>query len=109
MQQLGSEPKGLGGSTDDAPIKAAAADFGQIIHRRPIAVLKPAVPNDITKIVELANRRSIKVAMSGPGHSMFGQCQADGGVIIDFSSSYVDGSNWLRGRRTQSVQINVFL
>jgi FAD/FMN-containing dehydrogenase len=84
-QELGNELKDLGGAllSDDVARDAAAADFGQIIHRRPIAVLKPAVPNDITKIVELANRRSIKVAMRGPGHSMFGQCQAEGGVIID--------------------------
>jgi cytokinin dehydrogenase len=87
-QELEYELKDLGSAlaVDDASLQAAAADFGQIIHRRPIAVLKPAVPNDITKIVELANRRSLKVAMRGPGHSMFGQCQAEGGVIIDSST-----------------------
>jgi hypothetical protein len=51
-QELASQLKELGGelSTDEASRQAAAADFGQIIHRRPIAVLKPAVPNDITKM-----------------------------------------------------------
>jgi cytokinin dehydrogenase len=86
-RELGDELKSVGGEvlTDDAPREAAAADFGQIIHRRPIAVLKPRAPEDIAKMVELANRRAIKVAMRGQGHSMFGQTQVEGGVVIDSS------------------------
>jgi cytokinin dehydrogenase len=87
-QELANELKAFGGPllTDDAPRQAAAADFGQIIHRRPIAVLKPRAPEDIAKMVELANRRGIKVAMRGQGHAMFGQPQVEGGVVIDSST-----------------------
>lgn len=86
-EELGNELKDLGGAllTDNAPRQAAAADFGQIIHRRPIAVLKPSAPEDIAKIVELANRRSIKVAMRGQGHAMYGQTQVEDGVVVDSS------------------------
>src|ERR1700722_1100765 len=87
-QELGNDLKGLGGvlSTDDAPRQAAAADFGQIIHRQPIAVLKPRAVEDVARMVEIANRRNIKVAMRGQGHAMFGQCQVEGGVVIDSSA-----------------------
>jgi cytokinin dehydrogenase len=87
-QELRDELKNLGGTflADEAPRQAAAADFGQIIHKLPIAVLKPRAPEDIAKMVELANRRGIKVAMRGQGHAMFGQTQAEGGVVIDSST-----------------------
>jgi cytokinin dehydrogenase len=86
-QGLGNE-QNLGDAllTDDASRQAAAADFGQIIHRRPIAVLKPRAPEDIAKMVELANRRGIKLAVRGQGHAMFGQAQVEGGVVIDSST-----------------------
>jgi cytokinin dehydrogenase len=87
-QDLGNGLKEFGGalSTDDGPRQAAAADFGQIIHRLPIAVLKPRTPQDIARMIKLANRRDIKVAMRGQGHAMFGQTQVEGGVVIDSST-----------------------
>jgi cytokinin dehydrogenase len=72
--------------TDDLSRSAAAADFGEIIHRPPIAVLKPRTTEEITELVDYANRRGIKVAMRGRGHSMFGQAQAKDGVVIDSSA-----------------------
>jgi cytokinin dehydrogenase len=87
-QELGNDLTDLGGalSTDDAPRQAAAADFGQIVHRQPIAVLKPRAVEDVAKMVEFANRRGLKVAMRGQGHAMFGQSQVEGGVVIDSNS-----------------------
>jgi cytokinin dehydrogenase len=71
---------------DDAARQAAADDFGHIVHRLPTAVLKPGSVEDIVKLVRFANRRSLKVAMRGNGHAMFGQTQVDGGVVIDSST-----------------------
>jgi FAD/FMN-containing dehydrogenase len=87
-QELGNELKGMGDQlfTGDPARTAASQDFGEIIHRQPIAVLKPRTAEDIVKVVELANRRGIKVAMRGRGHSMFGQAQAEGGVVVDSST-----------------------
>ncbi|HEY6281514.1 MAG TPA: FAD-binding protein [Burkholderiales bacterium] len=71
---------------DDAALQAAADDFGRIVHRLPVAVLKPGSAQDIVKLVQFANRHDLKVAIRGQAHSFFGQTQAEGGVVIDSSS-----------------------
>lgn len=71
---------------DEPARQAAGSDFGLIVHRPPIAVLKPGATEDILKVVEFANHRGIQVAMRGQGHSMFGQAQVQDGVVIDSST-----------------------
>jgi cytokinin dehydrogenase len=66
--------------------QAAADDFGHIVRRMPVAVLKPGSIEDVAKLVRFANRRGLKVAMRGQGHSTFGQAQVDAGVVIDSST-----------------------
>jgi cytokinin dehydrogenase len=68
---------------DPASLAEAADDFGHIIHRTPVAVLRPASIDDIRKLVQFANRHHVEVAMRGQGHSTFGQAQAEAGVVID--------------------------
>ena len=70
----------------DAERQAAADDFGHIVHRMPIAVLRPGSVDDVVKLVRFANQHSLKVAMRGNGHAMFGQAQVDAGVVIDSST-----------------------
>jgi len=71
---------------DDPARQAAADDFGHIVRRLPLAVLKPGSVQDIVKLVQFANRRGLKIAMRGAGHAMFGDTQVDGGVVIDSST-----------------------
>jgi FAD/FMN-containing dehydrogenase len=68
---------------EPAALEEAADDFGHIIHRTPIAVLRPGSPQDVVQLVRYANRHGLQVAMRGQGHSTFGQAQAQGGVVID--------------------------
>ena len=68
----------------DAQSRAEAADdYGNIVHRTPIAVLRPGSVRDIVKMVRFANNHGLKVAMRGQGHSTFGQAQVRDGVVID--------------------------
>lgn len=69
--------------TDEAALAEAAEDYGQIVHERPRAVLRPGSENDIAKIVAFAAAHDITVATRGQGHSMHGQAQARAGVVID--------------------------
>jgi FAD/FMN-containing dehydrogenase len=71
---------------DDASLTAAADDFGHLIHRQPIAVLKPGSVNDVVKMVNFARRNNIKVAARGQGHSTQGQAQVEAGVVVDMST-----------------------
>ena len=71
---------------DHANRQLVAEDFGRHVRRMPVAVLRPRSVNDIVKIAAYANRKKIKVAMRGRGHSSYGQAQLDGGIVIDSSS-----------------------
>ena len=68
---------------DEASRTEAADDYGHIVHRKPIAVLRPGSVRDIATIIKFANHHGLKVATRGQGHSTFGQAQAGSGVVID--------------------------
>jgi cytokinin dehydrogenase len=87
-QSLRNDLKDLSGelSFDEAVLQTAADDFGRVVHKKPIAVLRPGDAQDIAKLVQFANRQGLKVAMRGQGHSFFGQTQVAGGVVVDSSS-----------------------
>jgi cytokinin dehydrogenase len=70
-------------TTDAAALRAAGADFGHVVHRRPRAVLRPASVGDVVDVLQWAGRHGIAVAARGRGHSGFGQAQVDGGVVLD--------------------------
>ena len=72
--------------TDPASLAAAAEDFGHIVHRAPVAVLRPGSVRDVVAMVRYANRHGIEVAMRGQGHTTFGQAQVSAGVVIDSSA-----------------------
>jgi len=68
---------------DDESRTEAADDYGNIVHRKPIAVLRPGSVLDVVRVVRFANQHQLGVAMRGQGHSTYGQAQAGGGVVID--------------------------
>jgi cytokinin dehydrogenase len=71
---------------DAAALQEAATDFGGIASHAPWAVLRPASARDISAIVRFARRHRLHVAMRGQAHSVFGQAQAEAGVVIDSRS-----------------------
>jgi cytokinin dehydrogenase len=87
-QSLRNDLKDLSGelSFEDAALQAAADDFGRVVRKRPVAVLRPGTPQDIVKLIQFANRNGLKVATRGRAHSFLGQTQVEGGVVIDSST-----------------------
>ena len=71
---------------DDASRAAAADDFGHLVHRQPLAVLKPGSVSDVVKLVRFARRNNIEVAARGQGHSTQGQAQVEAGVVVDMAT-----------------------
>jgi FAD/FMN-containing dehydrogenase len=71
---------------DDAARQAMAVDYGRIVRRLPLAVLRPASVDDVVRLVQVANQRGLKVAMRGNGNAMLGQAQVEDGVVIDSST-----------------------
>ena len=68
---------------DDATRRAIAVDRGQLFHRIPAAVLKPASVQDVVTMVKFANHHALKIVAKGDGHSCYGQTQAEAGIVID--------------------------
>jgi FAD/FMN-containing dehydrogenase len=71
---------------DDEALAAASEDFGRFVHERPVAVLEPGSSRDIARVVRFAQRNGLRVAVRGSGHSLFGQTQVRGGLVIDMST-----------------------
>src|SRR4029453_10072205 len=84
----------LDGELTPAP---AARDFGPLVHRPPLAVLRPGSVADVVALVRYANRHGIAVSMRGQGHSTNGQSQVHAGVVID--SSTLDQGHEIRPHR----------
>ncbi|HEV7653845.1 MAG TPA: FAD-binding protein [Mycobacteriales bacterium] len=70
-------------TTDPAVLAAVADDFGHIVHRTPVAVLRPGSVRDVVALVRFADRHRIAVSMRGQGHSTDGQSQVHAGVVVD--------------------------
>lgn len=71
---------------DEVSRAAAADDFGHLVHRQPLAVLRPGSVDDVVKLVRFARRNNIKVAARGQGHSTQGQAQVEAGVVVDMAT-----------------------
>jgi cytokinin dehydrogenase len=70
-------------TTDPAALAEAADDFGHLVHRTPLAVLRPGSVADVVALVRYARRHRIGVSVRGQGHSTNGQSQVGAGVVID--------------------------
>lgn len=69
--------------TDPASLSADADDFGHIVHRRPVAVLRPGSVRDVVTMIRFCNRHGLPTAPRGQGHGTNGQAQVEGGLIIE--------------------------
>ncbi|HKA52971.1 MAG TPA: FAD-binding protein [Candidatus Binatia bacterium] len=71
---------------DEASRRAIAVDRGNLFHRIPAAVLRPGSVQDVITMVQYANQHALKIAIKGQGHSVYGQTQAEAGIVIDSST-----------------------
>ncbi|RZL86145.1 MAG: FAD-binding protein, partial [Variovorax sp.] len=66
---------------DERTRNAAANDFGHLVHRTPLAVVRPASAEDIAETIQWAASCGRRVAPRGQGHSVFGRSQVHDGVV----------------------------
>ncbi|XP_073004648.1 cytokinin dehydrogenase 9-like [Typha latifolia] len=71
-------------------VSSAARDFGHRYHFQPSAILHPRSASDIAAVVKhvfrLGPRSGLTVAARGHGHSLQGQAQAPGGIVVHMES-----------------------
>ncbi|XP_066382861.1 cytokinin dehydrogenase 5-like isoform X2 [Miscanthus floridulus] len=92
LLQLGGGDVGGGRlSVDASDIAEASRDFGGLARTAdaepPMAVFQPRVAGDVAGLVRAAfgSARGFRVSARGHGHSISGQAQAPGGVVVDMS------------------------
>ncbi|GJN17515.1 hypothetical protein PR202_gb04591 [Eleusine coracana subsp. coracana] len=87
LLQLGGD---VGGrlSVDPSDVHEASRDFGGLSRAEPMAVFRPRGADDVAGLVRAAYvslARGLRVSARGHGHSISGQAQAPGGVVVDMS------------------------
>ncbi|CAN6440639.1 unnamed protein product [Victoria cruziana] len=82
-------------SLDQADLVRATADFGNLVHDQPSAVYFPAGAVDLAELVASSYRveSPFGVGARGHGHSIAGQAQAAGGVVVEMASGSWDPPN----------------
>ncbi|KAL6903715.1 hypothetical protein ACP4OV_004528 [Aristida adscensionis] len=67
------------------PTPAAARDFGAVVSDAPAAVLRPGSADDIARLLAALSSAApaVAVAARGAGHSLHGQAQARGGIVVE--------------------------
>ncbi|XP_019432619.1 PREDICTED: cytokinin dehydrogenase 6-like [Lupinus angustifolius] len=75
---------------DEVGLSQASRDFGNRYHTQPMALLHPKSVSDIAVTIKhiwnLGPSSQLTVAARGHGHSLQGQSQAHGGVVINMKS-----------------------
>ncbi|KAL5226396.1 hypothetical protein ABZP36_014661 [Zizania latifolia] len=68
----------------------ASRDFGGLKQGEPLAVFHPRGAGDVAALVRAAygSERGIRVSARGHGHSISGQAQVPGGVVVDMSHGW---------------------
>lgn len=79
-------------SGDPADLVRATADFGNLVRDQPSGVYFPAGAADLAELVASSYRTEspFGVAARGHGHSIAGQAQAAGGVVVEMGSGSWD-------------------
>ncbi|AQL00087.1 cytokinin oxidase4b [Zea mays] len=85
LLQLGGDVSGGRLSVDASDIAEASRDFGGLSRAEPMAVFQPRAAGDVAGLVRAAfgSARGFRVSARGHGHSISGQAQAPGGVVVD--------------------------
>ncbi|RWV85649.1 hypothetical protein GW17_00052542 [Ensete ventricosum] len=93
----------LEGNLSFHDVSLAAKDFGNRFRFLPSAVLHPVSVSDIAAVIkhvfQMGPSSKLTVAARGHGHSLQGQAQADGGVVIHMESLRGGGTRVHAGER----------
>jgi cytokinin dehydrogenase len=89
LLQLGGDVGGGRLSVDLADLREASGDFGGLSRAEPLAVYHPRGADDVAALVRAAySHGGLRVSARGHGHSISGQAQAPGGVVVDMSHGW---------------------
>jgi len=70
---------------DEASRGAVSTDFGRLVVRKPVVVVRPASAADVAATVRFAAKNSLAVSTRGAGHSQSGQSLSEH-IVLDMTS-----------------------
>ncbi|CAM0883389.1 unnamed protein product [Alopecurus aequalis] len=110
LLRLGGDVGGGRLSVDPADLKEVSGDFGGFTRAEPLAVYHPRGTGDVAALVRAAySHGGLRVSARGHGHSISGQAQVPGGVVVDMShgwrASHDDGAGTKRALPVYSASL----
>ncbi len=71
--------------TDDLSREAVATDFGHLMARKPVVVVRPKSAEDVARVVKFAASHELTLSTRGAGHSQTGQSLSEC-IVLDMPS-----------------------
>lgn len=70
-------------SNKEADLVAVSQDFGGIIQKQPLIVVRPQDSADVAKAIKYATEQGLTISSRAAGHSLSGQSLNQGGILLD--------------------------
>ncbi len=86
IRQLRSDVRGRVIAPDDADYEEARTPFYGGFERRPAAIVRVADDEDVARVVSLARKTGLELAVRSGGHSIAGHSVSEGGIVLDLSN-----------------------
>ncbi|MBW4688966.1 MAG: FAD-binding protein [Komarekiella atlantica HA4396-MV6] len=64
-------------------LEAVSQDFGGIIQKQPLIVVRPQNSHDVAKAIKYAVEQELTISSRAAGHSLSGQSLNQGGILLD--------------------------
>ena len=71
---------------EDAAYDEARTVFYGGIDRHPAVIIRPANPDEVSRVISLARERGLELAIRSGGHSTAGHSVSEGGIVLDLSN-----------------------
>jgi FAD/FMN-containing dehydrogenase len=86
LADLRAQISGVVIGPDDPEYDTARAVHSPEFDCRPMAVVRPVNARDVARIVGLARRSGVELAVRSGGHSVVGHSTTDGGIVLELSA-----------------------
>lgn len=85
ISRLRAKLKGQVITPEDAGYDSVRIGLSLEVVRRPALIVRPAHAGDVSRVVSLARRTGMELAVRSGGHSLLGFGTSEGGIVLDLS------------------------
>lgn len=74
--------RGIAGEVRTAGLASRSTDFGRLMRKTPLVLVRPAGERDVAHVLRVARSNGVSVTLQGSAHSVNGQSLSDQGILI---------------------------